>query len=107
MAILELADIVCAEIEDQAQAKNIAIARDVAALQIEADQRLLLSAVTNLMRNAVKFSSEGGRVTLRARALEDRVLFEVEAVFEVTVQVFVIGIGGKAQGQAAGVPACG
>jgi len=78
VAILELADTVCAEIEDQAQAKNIAIAKDVEALQIEADQRLLLSAVTNLMRNAVKFSSEGGRVTLRARALEDRVLFEVE-----------------------------
>jgi signal transduction histidine kinase len=30
------------------------------------------------MRNAIKFSLEGGRVTLRARALEDRVLFEVE-----------------------------
>jgi len=37
-----------------------------------------LSAITNLVRNAIKFSVEGGRVDFRARALEDRVLFEVE-----------------------------
>jgi signal transduction histidine kinase len=78
IAVSELADMICAEVEDQAQAKTITILKDIEALQVEADRRLLLSAITNLMRNAVKFSSESGRVTLRARALEDRVLFEVE-----------------------------
>jgi signal transduction histidine kinase len=78
VAILELVDAICAEIEEQAQARNIAIVQSVEILQVEADQKLLLSAVTNLMRNAIKFSPEGSQVTLRARALEDRILFEVE-----------------------------
>jgi signal transduction histidine kinase len=78
IAVPKLVDTICAEIEEQAQARSIAIVKDVETLQVEADQKLLLSAITNLMRNALKFSCEGGRVTLRARALEDRVLFEVE-----------------------------
>ena len=76
--ISKLADTICDEIEEQAQAKSIAIVKEVEALQVEADHKLLLSAITNVMRNALKFSSEGGRVTFRARALEDRVLLEVE-----------------------------
>jgi signal transduction histidine kinase len=78
IAVQTLADMVCAEIEEQAQARGIAIVNNVDALEVEGDQRLLATAVTNLMRNAVKFSSEGGQVTLRARAVADRVLFEVE-----------------------------
>jgi signal transduction histidine kinase len=78
IAVSELAHTICAEIEEQAQAKRITLIQDIETLQVEADRRLLLSAITNLMRNAIKFSLEGGRVTLRARALEDRVLFEVE-----------------------------
>jgi signal transduction histidine kinase len=76
--VANLADTICAEIEGQAQAKNIVIVKEIVTVQVEADRRLFLSALTNLMRNAVKFSSEGGKVTLRAKALEDRVLFEVE-----------------------------
>lgn len=78
IAISKLADTICDEIEEQAQAKSIAIVKDVEALEVEADHKLLLSAITNVMRNALKFSFEGSRVTFRARALEDRVLLEVE-----------------------------
>jgi len=42
------------------------------------DPRLVRSALTNLVRNAVKFSHEGGAVEVRAKGGTDRVLIEVE-----------------------------
>lgn len=42
------------------------------------DQRLVRSALTNLVRNAVKFSHEGGAVEVRARGGSERVVIEVE-----------------------------
>jgi signal transduction histidine kinase len=73
-----MADTVCAEVEEEAQAKRITIVKDIEAVQVEADHRLLLSAMTNLMRNAIKFSAEGDQVSFRARTNADRILFEVE-----------------------------
>jgi signal transduction histidine kinase len=78
IAVSQMADTICAEIEEEAQAKSITIMKDIDTIEVEADQRLLLSAITNLMRNAVKFSSAGGQVTFRARTLGDRILLEVE-----------------------------
>jgi signal transduction histidine kinase len=43
-----------------------------------ADQRSLRSAVSNLVRNAVKFTHAGGAVNIRARHGEGRVYIEVE-----------------------------
>ncbi len=45
---------------------------------INVDQRLIRSALTNLVRNAVKFSHAGGTVTVRARGTAERVVIEVE-----------------------------
>jgi signal transduction histidine kinase len=45
---------------------------------IHVDQRLVQSALTNLVRNAVKFSHEGGAVAVRARGGIERVVIEVE-----------------------------
>lgn len=45
---------------------------------ISVDQRLVRSALTNLVRNAVKFSHAGGAVTVRARGGAERVVIEVE-----------------------------
>lgn len=45
---------------------------------IHVDQRLVRSALTNLVRNAVKFSHAGGAVTVRARGGTERVVIEVE-----------------------------
>lgn len=78
VAVSPMADTICGEIQPQAQAKRITIVKDIEIEQLEADERLLLTAITNLMRNAVNFSPEGGQVTLRARTLDNRVLFEVE-----------------------------
>jgi signal transduction histidine kinase len=47
-------------------------------ISITVDKRLVLSALTNLVRNAVKFSHEHGNVAVRARGGNERVSFEVE-----------------------------
>jgi signal transduction histidine kinase len=47
-------------------------------LAIDADSQLLALAVMNLLQNAFKYSRAGGRVILRTRAAQARVLIEVE-----------------------------
>lgn len=42
------------------------------------DQRLVRSALTNLVRNAIKFSHAGGSVEVRARGGSERVIIEIE-----------------------------
>jgi signal transduction histidine kinase len=60
-------------------ARGIAVHVDVGDdLEILADIRLVTSAVGNLLHNALKFTPQGGRVSLRARAVGERVFIEVE-----------------------------
>jgi len=59
-------------------------------LTIEADRRLLRSAISNLLGNAVKFTHEGGKITVRATPQEGRTIIEVED-----------GCGGLPEGNAA------
>jgi signal transduction histidine kinase len=47
-------------------------------LVVAADARYLHSALSNLVRNALKFTREGGTATVRARSGVDNVLIEVE-----------------------------
>jgi signal transduction histidine kinase len=62
----------------EAQAKGVAIDVSVEeGLVIEADARLLRSAVSNVLRNAIKFSQPDTKVTLRAQSREARVIIEV------------------------------
>jgi signal transduction histidine kinase len=59
--------------------RGIAIVAEVeAALTALADERLLISALSNLVQNAVKFTHAGGRVELRARDDLDHVIVEIE-----------------------------
>lgn len=53
---------------------DLASARDVTLL---ADRDLVLSAVTNLLQNAVKFTHEGGTVTLQSRRAAGRVTITI------------------------------
>jgi signal transduction histidine kinase len=48
------------------------------ALAIDVDRELLTSALMNLLQNALKFTQEGGGVTVRTHAENGRVLIDVE-----------------------------
>jgi signal transduction histidine kinase len=67
-----------AEIADDADEKKITIERDLKAARLRADRRYLHSALSNLLRNAVKFTQLGGTIQVRAKQTIDRVVFEVE-----------------------------
>jgi signal transduction histidine kinase len=47
-------------------------------LVVEADRELLSSAVAILLQNALRFTPAGSDVTLRARAVSERILVEIE-----------------------------
>src|SRR5262249_16295413 len=60
-------DEIAAALQPQASARQIAVVVDAAPeLTGNADARLLRSALENLASNAVKFSSSGGTVTMKA-----------------------------------------
>jgi signal transduction histidine kinase len=62
-----------------AQSKQILLCSEVAAeaLKIRGDYRLFLSAVTNLVRNGVKYTTPGGVVQIRVRTEQGRLLLEI------------------------------
>jgi len=47
-------------------------------LEVETDRQFLMSALSNLVQNALKYTRTGGRVSVRARRLESRVVIEVQ-----------------------------
>lgn len=59
-------------------------------LVLNGDQRLLRSAISNILGNAVKFTHEGSAITIRIERHEGRVIIEVED-----------GCGGLLQGSTA------
>jgi signal transduction histidine kinase len=65
----------------QATQKQIQLTLEVAQslpLFMEADQALLHQAIYNLVENALKYTPEGGRVTVRLRPEGESVVFEIQ-----------------------------
>lgn len=63
----------------EARDKSIQIHVEVSpVLFILADRHLMISAISNLVHNAIKFTKPGGHVWIRGTALADRILIEVE-----------------------------
>lgn len=79
LVLRKVLDLVAEDVAPQGAGKDVEILVDAdPALEIVADERLLDSALSNLVRNAVKFSTPGAIVRLQAKHSIDRVLIEVE-----------------------------
>ncbi|TMA21808.1 MAG: sensor histidine kinase [Deltaproteobacteria bacterium] len=61
-----------------ADASGIRLATELETIELEADVRLLRSALSNLIVNAIKFSRRDGTVIVRLRRIEARARFEIE-----------------------------
>lgn len=76
---LQLIDQLVVTAEIEMRQKNQMLKVDIApGLEIEADQYLLFSAVSNLVQNAIKYSCVGGMIRIRARPVGDQTIIEVE-----------------------------
>ncbi len=73
--VRDIVEIAIPEIEAKDQRVELTLDEEG---EIDADRRLLRSALSNLVRNAVKFSVRGGTIHVRTRATEGRVIIEVE-----------------------------
>lgn len=76
---LHLVDQLMVAAEVETRQKNQILKVDIApGLEIDADQYLLFSAVSNLVQNAIKYSCAGGVIRLRAYGVADQTIIEVE-----------------------------
>lgn len=79
--VLDILERVTGALQLQASQKNIALNVELPKDMphaVEADGDLLHQAVYNLVENAVKYTQEGGRVAIRARAEPNHLVFEIE-----------------------------
>ncbi|MDB4963868.1 MAG: hypothetical protein JWP01_3867 [Myxococcales bacterium] len=78
--VAELVERVTASVSWIIGTKKLSLDVDVAAdlPRLQSDERWLAHVLVNLIANAVKFTPEGGRVQVRARATADSVVLEVE-----------------------------
>jgi signal transduction histidine kinase len=79
--VKEIVEGVMDTLQLQADQKSIRIrveAEGTLPRTVEADRALLQQAVYNLAENAIKYTPEGGKVTLRVRSRPGELLYEVE-----------------------------
>jgi signal transduction histidine kinase len=77
--LLQLVDqiVVTAEIEARKKNQTLEIQIDPN-LTVEADRQLILSAISNLIQNALKYTHVGGKIQIRGKLLEKNIVIEVE-----------------------------
>src|SRR5436305_4348388 len=62
----------------RAQDKNLALDADIeTSISVVADRRATKQIIVNLLSNAVKFTPDGGRIVVRGRQLEDRIVLMI------------------------------
>jgi signal transduction histidine kinase len=76
VAARELVRETCDDLADQIAERNLRVETKVADFLLDADPKLLGSAVLNVLRNAVKFSRDGGRIAVETRQADGRALFD-------------------------------
>ncbi len=60
--------------EPLAEEKEIALAADIEDISLQGDKDLMFQAFANLLDNAIKFSTRGGKIDMRIQASEGRTL---------------------------------
>jgi signal transduction histidine kinase len=79
VTLLQLVNQIVVSAEVEAREKNQELLVDVdPALQVDADQYLLFSAVSNLVQNAVKYTHAGGTIRIRGRVIGEKATVEVK-----------------------------
>lgn len=73
----ELIETVCEDLAAQVQERGLALTTEVEDFSLEVDRTVILSALNNLLKNAVKFTRDAGHIVLRAKCVGDRAVFEV------------------------------
>jgi len=77
--LLQLVDQIAVTALLQARTKDQTLEISIdSKLRINADSQLLLSALSKLIQNALKFTNAGGRIQVRGKEVETRVVLEVE-----------------------------
>ena len=75
----DLFDQIMITAKTDASKKNQTLSMDVDwKIEIEADRQFILSAVANLIQNAIKYSKSGGKITLHGKQNGARIFIEVE-----------------------------
>jgi signal transduction histidine kinase len=69
---------VIASMEANARGLSLAVAPVPAGIEVMVDRELLAGAITNLIQNALKFTRQGGRVSIKTSAAKGRVCIDVE-----------------------------
>jgi two-component system cell cycle sensor histidine kinase PleC len=65
-------------VSGRAQDKNLTLDADIEnIISVVADRRATKQIIVNLLSNAVKFTPEGGRIVVRSRQLEDKVVLMI------------------------------
>lgn len=77
--LLTLVDQIIVTTQDEVRRKNQTISADINFhIELETDRQLLLSAIANLIQNALKYSKTGGRINIRAATAATNIVIEVE-----------------------------
>lgn len=80
VAVMTIIQATIETLRPTAQAKNVALDVEIDSDQLfaMADPELLMSVLSNLISNAIKFTPEGGEVTVGVQSRRDRIFFKVE-----------------------------
>ncbi len=79
LSVIEIIDEVEATASEQARVRDLRLVVEAEPdLEVLGDRNYLISALSNLVQNAIKYSKPGGTIWIRSRGTENEALLEVE-----------------------------